>query len=83
MLHVDAKYSDASICVSGVKTMKINLKVNAEFDLDGFIRPTSIVWEDGRTFSVDRILDIRRAASLKAGGLGIRYTCRICGKVVN
>ena len=63
--------------------MKIKLKVNAEFDIDGTIRPTSIVWEDGRTFAVDRILDVRRAASLKAGGLGTRYTCRICGKVVN
>ncbi len=66
-----------------VKSMKINLKVNAVFDLDGSIRPTSIVWEDGRTFAVDRILDSRRAASLKAGGVGMRYTCRICGKVVN
>lgn len=63
--------------------MKIRLKVNAEFDIDGNIRPTSIVWEDGRIFSVDRILDVRQAPSLKGGGLGIRYTCRICGKVVN
>ncbi len=63
--------------------MKIHLKVNAEFDIDGTIRPTSIVWEDGRVFSVDRILDVCLAPSLKAGGLGIRYTCRICGKVVN
>ena len=63
--------------------MKINLKVHAEFDIDGSIRPTSIVWEDGRVFAIDRILDIRRAASLKAGGMGMRYTCRICGKVVN
>ena len=39
--------------------MKIRLKVNAEFDIDGNIRPTSIVWEDGRVFSVDRILDVR------------------------
>lgn len=62
--------------------MKINLKVNAEFDLDGTIRPTSIVWEDGRVFAVDRILDIRRAASLKAGGVGMRYICRIYGKTV-
>ena len=62
--------------------MKINLKVHAEFDIDGSIRPTSIVWEDGRVFAIDRILDIRRAASLKAGGMGMRYTCRICGKVV-
>ena len=62
--------------------MKINLKVNAEFDIDGTIRPTSIVWEDGRIFEIDRILDVRRAASLKAGGVGMRYICRIRGKKV-
>lgn len=65
-----------------MRGMKINLKVNAEFDTDGTIRPTSIVWEDGRVFAVDRILDIRKAASLKAGGAGMRYICRICGRTV-
>ena len=29
---------------------------------------------------IDRVLDVRRAASLKAGGMGIRYTVRINGK---
>ena len=62
--------------------MKINLEVNADFDLDGNIRPMAITWEDGRVFEIDRILDVRRAASLKAGGLGIRYICRIRGKEV-
>ena len=62
--------------------MKINLQVNADFDLDGNIRPRAIIWEDGRVFEIDRILDVRRAASLKAGGLGIRYICRIRGREV-
>jgi hypothetical protein len=30
----------------------------------------------------DRVLDVRQAPSLKGGGLGIRYTCRIRGKEV-
>ena len=42
----------------------------------------NIVWEDGRVFEIDRILDVRRAASLKAGGTGMRYICRIYGKTV-
>lgn len=62
--------------------MKINLQVNADFDLDGNIRPRAITWEDGRVFEVDRVLDVRRAASLKAGGVGMRYICRIRGKDV-
>ena len=62
--------------------MKINLQVNADFDLDGNIRPRAITWEDGRVFEIDRVLDVRRAASLKAGGVGMRYICRIRGKEV-
>ena len=33
--------------------MKINLQVNADFDLDGNIRPRAITWEDGRVFEID------------------------------
>ena len=62
--------------------MKIDIEVNADFTLDGTIRPNYIRWEDGRTFAIDRILDLRRAASLKAGGVGTRYICKICGKQV-
>ena len=57
--------------------MKINLKVHAEFDIDGSIRPTSIVWEDGREYPIDRVLERKRAASMKAGGAGFRYRIRI------
>lgn len=51
--------------------------VDAHFTEDGQILPRIIYWDDGRRFEIDRILDIRRAASLKAGGAGIRYTVRI------
>lgn len=62
--------------------MKINLVVNADFDLDGNIRPRAITWEDGRVFEIDRVLDVRLAPAMIAGGLGMRYLCRIRGKVV-
>lgn len=57
--------------------MKQYVSVTAKFDPDGNILPLKINWDDGRTFDIDRITDIRYAASLKAGGAGIRYTCRI------
>ena len=63
--------------------VKINLEVNADFDLEGNIRPRSITWEDGRVYEIDRVLDARRAPSLKAGGVGMRYICRIRGKNVS
>ena len=59
---------------------KVFVQVLVLFDEAGTMTPKSIRWEDGRVFSIDRILDIRPAASLKAGGQGIRYTCRILGK---
>lgn len=58
------------------------ISVIAEHDKDGKINPLKIKWIDGRLFSIDRILDVRQAVSLKVGGQGIRYTCRICNKQV-
>ena len=57
--------------------MKQYISVTARFDPDGDILPLYINWEDGRRFTIDRVTDVRYAASLKAGGAGIRYTCRI------
>ena len=57
------------------------VRVVVEVNEDGGVRPLQIHWEDGRVFEVDRLLDVRRAASTKAGGQGMRYTCRILGHV--
>jgi hypothetical protein len=59
---------------------KVFVEVIAKFTKDGKKVPLIIKWEDGRSFDIDRIIDIRRAASLKAGGQGIRYKCRINGR---
>ena len=59
---------------------KVFVSVTVKYNEAGQARPLSIEWEDGRVYEVDRVLDIRRAASLKVGGCGMRYTCRILGK---
>lgn len=56
---------------------KVYVGVTARFEPDGRLLPMSVTWEDGHEYEVDRILNVRRAASLKAGGAGIRYTVRI------
>jgi len=61
---------------------KVQVEVVVKFNKEGKILPLSLLWEDGRKFPIDRVLDIRQAASLKAGLQGIRYTCRIAGKEV-
>lgn len=59
---------------------KVFVEVAAVFTPEGQILPRSIRWEDGTTFAVDRVLDVRRAAALKVGGCGLRYTVRIGGR---
>ncbi len=59
---------------------KVYVAVTAHFDTEGNMTPLSLVWEDGTTYVIDRVVDRRRAASLKAGGTGIRYTIRVNGK---
>lgn len=59
---------------------RVYVNVIARHDEQGRVRPLEVEWEDGRRFGVDRLLDVRRAAALKAGGQGLRYTVRILGK---
>lgn len=59
---------------------KVYVEVHARYDPDGVFTPESVVWTDGRQFEIQKVLDVRQAASQKAGGTGIRYTCLINGK---
>ena len=59
--------------------MKTYVAVEVRFDEAGGMRPLCILWEDGRRFAIVRVEDVRRAASLKAGGTGMRYRCSIGG----
>ena len=59
------------------KNPKAYVEVTAVFDPEGNLRPQFIRWEDGTVYEIDRVLHVCRAASLKAGGAGIRYTVRI------
>ena len=56
---------------------KVYVDVTEIRQKDGKLIPMSFVWEDGNRYDIDRIIEIRRAASLKAGGTGLRYTVRV------
>lgn len=62
------------------KPIKVYVAVKVDFAADGTLLPKVITWEDGTNFEIDRVLDIRQAAAMKAGGQGDRYTVRIGGK---
>lgn len=59
---------------------KTVLNILVEHKADGKQLPKTILWPDGRRFDIDKVLDVRQAASLKIGGRGMRYVCRICGR---
>lgn len=56
---------------------KTYVEVTVVFDDTGRMLPRDILWEDGSRFEIDRVLDIRPAPALRAGGYGDRYTVRI------
>lgn len=60
--------------------MRKNIKVKAFMNPNGEIVPLSVIWDDGREFEIDRILDVRKAPS-KSGGFAIRYEVRISMQV--
>ena len=61
---------------------KIYVKVRADHHLDGHIRPLLLRTEDGPAQKIDRVLSVRQAPSLKAGGQGVCYTCQIEGRII-
>ncbi len=62
------------------QNLKVYVAVKADFNENGIMLPREITWEDGTKYVIDRVLDIRQAAAMKAGGQGDRYTVRIGGK---
>ena len=63
-----------------MESCKIYVTVTAEFTKDGRLLPKSFVWKDGHVYQIQRVTDVRRAASLRAGGAVMRYTCIVDGK---
>lgn len=62
------------------RSPKVYVAVKADFNEEGIMLPREITWEDGMKYEIDRVLDIRQAAAMKAGGQGDRYTVRINGQ---
>jgi hypothetical protein len=71
MWEDDAKYR---IVYAGGAAKEHRLNTHAQKII--FI-PLCIEWEDGANYKIDLVTDVTRAASLKAGGTGIRYTIKI------
>lgn len=51
-------------------------------DKEGVMNPVMIIWDNGSKYKIDRVLEVRKSASV-VGGSGILYKCRIQGKERN
>jgi hypothetical protein len=63
-----------------MESCKVYVDVTARFSKEGVLTPISFRWTDGSIYEIQKVKDIRRAASLKAGGVGMRYTCVVNGR---
>lgn len=56
---------------------KVYVDVLAAWTREGQIVPKAVKWTDGTRYPIEKVVDVRPAASLKVGGAGTRYTVRI------
>lgn len=64
-----------------MESKKVYVDVVAKIGSDGLVTPLTVIWEDGRKYEIDKILQIKRAYASKVGGTGIRYTISVNGKI--
>ena len=62
------------------RNIKVYVPVEVRFTEEGKMLPENIQWEDGRIYAIDRVLDVRPSAAMRAGGQGDRYTVRVMGR---
>ena len=63
-----------------MENCKVYVSVTAVFTKDGKLVPKSFVWKNGHVYDIQKVTDVCRAASLRAGGAGLRYTCIVDGR---
>lgn len=59
---------------------RIYVDVDVRFDPSGRMVPHAFVWQDGRSYQIDKVLEVRPAHAEKAGGQGDRYKVKIRGQ---
>ena len=65
--------------MQGTASSRVYVSVNVDFTEDGQMLPRSLVWEDGCTYEIDRVKDIRPKPAEKSGGQGDRYIIIVRG----
>jgi len=86
LLELDAKpnyfFQDLNMPGAGKKYVRVIGDFYLTYDnkdekLKGVVRPVLLVHTDGRQYVIDKVSEPVKCASLKSGGIGLRYTCKI------
>lgn len=59
----------------------VYVNVNADFTTDGFVRPRSIVWRNGKVYYIQRMIDWLPGRESISGCFCDRYTVQIRGEL--
>lgn len=59
----------------------VYVNVNADFTTDGFVRPRSIVWRNGKVYYIQRMIDWLPGRESISGCFCDRYTVQIHGEL--
>lgn len=59
------------------KPIKVYVDVFAVFNVAGEVTPRSLICEDVRKYKIDKVLDCKPAAVMRAGGHGDRFTIQV------
>ena len=59
---------------------KVYVDATVKYTRDGKMFPVELIFEDGQRYAVDRVKQACRAAAIKVGGTGIRFTVMIGGR---
>lgn len=62
-------------------SVKVYVRVKADFGIDGIMIPREITWEDGRSFHIDEVTRIARGTSYQTRDGGDCYTVVIHGNL--
>ncbi|MBQ3010069.1 MAG: hypothetical protein IJD81_02630 [Oscillospiraceae bacterium] len=56
---------------------KVYVEVYVMFDRDGNMTPVSVIWENGRIYPIDKVIDVRRCCGERDRAESMRYTISI------
>ena len=62
------------------KQERVYVRVSTDFDKTGYMEPRAVMWDDGRTFKIDKVKDFRPASHYRDDCSRYCFTVMIRGE---